>query len=212
MTNRIPFATAVLHQAAARCLAYPDQDLYADLELLRTALGHSSALAPFLDHLAVTPPEQLAAHYVQVFDFTTKHSLYLSWWTDGDTRRRGAALLAVKRAYRERGFEPTDEELPDFLPTVLEFCAATREDTLLREHRAGLELLRLALTEAGTPYAGPVAAVCATLPGPRPADRAQALALARSGPPREEVGLGPELPPYGHLAQLPVLSVQPGGH
>ena len=65
---------------------------------------------------------------------------------------------------------------------------------LLQEHRAGLELLRLALLDAATPYAAPVEAVCALLPGPSPADVAAAKALARSGPPREQVGL--ELAPF----------------
>ncbi|MFE0463421.1 nitrate reductase molybdenum cofactor assembly chaperone [Kitasatospora sp. NPDC058965] len=193
---------AVVHQAAAHCLGYPDPDQ--DLALVRAAVAElrgpaARELTAFLAH---TPS---AGHYTEVFDFTNRHSLYLSWWTDGDTRRRGTALLAFQDAYRARGFRLAAAELPDFLPVVLEFCAATGDDALLREHRPALELLRLALTEAGTPYAHVLAAVCATLPGPSPADRAQAMALARSGPPREEVGREP----YGHLAHLPVLS---GGH
>jgi nitrate reductase delta subunit len=65
---------------------------------------------------------------------------------------------------------------------------------LLQEHRAGLELLRLALLDARTPYAGPIEAVCALLPGPSPTDVAAAKALARNGPPHEQVGL--ELAPF----------------
>ncbi|WP_037608403.1 nitrate reductase molybdenum cofactor assembly chaperone [Streptacidiphilus rugosus] len=209
--SRTSFDTAVVHQAAAWLLTYPDADLAADLPLLRAAVGAvrgpaAAQLGGFIDHADATGVAGLAYQYTEVFDFGHRHSLYLSWWSDGDTRRRGAALLAFKQAYRAAGYAPTDEELPDFLPAVLEFSARTRDDTLLREHRAGLELLRLALSEAGTPYADVLVAVCATLPGPSPADRAQALALARSGPPREDVGLGGELPPYGHLAQLPVLA------
>ena len=64
-----------------------------------------------------------------------------------------------------------------------------------RSTAPGLELLRLALLEAGTPYAAPVEAVCALLPGPSPADVAAAKALARTGPPREQVGL--DLAPFG---------------
>ncbi|MBC3841199.1 nitrate reductase molybdenum cofactor assembly chaperone [Streptacidiphilus sp. 4-A2] len=205
------FGTAVLRRAAARCLTYPDAGLWAELPLLRAAVAGvggtaGGRLAAFLEHLAATGEQQAAADYVEVFDFRNRHSLYLSWWTDGDTRRRGLSMLAFKQAYRAAGYRLSAEELPDFLPVVLEFCAVTRGDALLREHRAGLELLRLALAESGTPYAGVLAAVCATLPGAGPADRAQAMALARSGPPREDVGLGAELPPYGHLAQLPLLA------
>jgi len=51
--------------------------------------------------------------------------------------------------------------------------------------------LRLALIESSTPYADLLVAVCATLPGPSPQDRAAARALAASGPPTETVGLEP---------------------
>lgn len=114
----------------------------------------------------------------------------------------------VKTAVSVRhGLEFTGEELPDFLPAVLEFTAATGSDALLREHRPALGLLRLALTEHGTPYARVLEAVCATLPGPSPKDRAAAQALARGGPTREQVGLDTQ-PPYGHLGLLPVLPVE----
>ncbi|MFI8100396.1 nitrate reductase molybdenum cofactor assembly chaperone [Streptomyces sp. NPDC086023] len=193
---------AVLHQAAALCLTYPDAAFEERLPLLRAA---APQLHGFLDHAESVPLDALAAHYVRVFDFKNKHCLYLSWWLDGDTRRRGESLVRFKEAYRAHGLEFSNEELPDFLPAVLEFTAQTGDGALLREHRPGLELLRLALAETGTPYAHVVAAVCATLPGPSPKDRAEARALARSGPPREDVGLD-GLPPYGHLGLLPVLS------
>ena len=180
--------TDVLFQAAAHCLAYPDEEFRARLPLLRQA---APELREFLDHAAGQQPSDLAAHYVQVFDFKNRHSLYLSWWSDGDTRRRGMALVRFKEVYRAHGLEFTGEELPDFLPAVLEFCARTGDHGLLLEHRGGLELLRLALRDFKTPYAGVVEAVCAALPGPSPKDRAEALALARSGPPREDVGLEP---------------------
>ncbi|GAA2303345.1 nitrate reductase molybdenum cofactor assembly chaperone [Streptomyces kunmingensis] len=179
--------SALLHQAAALCLTYPDEELYERLPLVRAA---APQLAAFVDHAEATPLQDLAAHYVQVFDFKNRHSLYLTWWRDGDTRRRGMSLVRMKEIYREHGLEFTGEELPDFLPAVLEFSAQAGP-VLLEEHRSGLELLRLALTEHGTPYASVLTAVCASLPGPTPKDRAEALALARSGPPREEVGLEP---------------------
>lgn len=203
------FPAAVLHQAAARLLAFPDEALHTDLELLRAALPEAgepgALLAPLAAHLAGGEPTALAADYVRVFDLTGRHCLHLTWWTDGDTRRRGTALLRFQQTYRARGFALRDGELPDFLPAVLEFCAATRDDTLLREHRPALELLRLALEESGTPYAAALRAVCAALPGASPADRAQALAMARGGPPHEDVGLSP----YGHLRLLPVLTGGP---
>ncbi|MEV7888884.1 nitrate reductase molybdenum cofactor assembly chaperone [Streptomyces sp. NPDC002817] len=152
---------AVLYQAAALCLTYPDDDFRARLPLLREA---APQLREFVDHAALTPPQELAAHYVQVFDFKNRHSLYLSWWQDGDTRRRGMSLVRFKEVYRAAGLEFTGEELPDFLPAVLEFTARTGSTDLLTEHRDGLEQLRSRLTDFGTPYASVLDAVCATLP------------------------------------------------
>jgi len=153
-----------------------------------------SALAGFLDHVAAVDVSELAEHYVATFDRRRRCCLYLTWWTDGDTRRRGEALAALKARYRESGLELNSRELPDFLPVVLEY-AATADVTdglaLLQQNRAGLELLRLALRDADSPYAAVVEAVCDLLPGPSPKDRAAAERLARTGPPRETVGLEP---------------------
>ncbi|WP_210572201.1 nitrate reductase molybdenum cofactor assembly chaperone [Streptomyces sp. GESEQ-4] len=150
----------VLYQAAALCLTYPDDEFRARLPLLREA---APQLREFTDHAAVTDPQQLAAHYVQVFDFDDRHSLYLSWWHDGDTRRRGMSLPRFKELYRAHGLEFTGEELPDFLPAVLEFASRTGNTDLLTHHHAGLEQLRSRLTDFGTPYACVLDAVCATL-------------------------------------------------
>ncbi|MGW2963685.1 nitrate reductase molybdenum cofactor assembly chaperone [Streptomyces sp. NPDC001220] len=155
---------AVFYQAAALCLTYPDDDFVARLPLLREA---APQLREFTDHAAVTPPQELAAHYVQVFDFKNRHSLYLSWWHDGDTRRRGMSLVRFKEVYQAYGMEFTGEELPDFLPAVLEFTARTGNTDLLTEHRDCLEQLRRRLTDFGTPYACVLDAVCAALPTAR---------------------------------------------
>ncbi|MGX9229268.1 nitrate reductase molybdenum cofactor assembly chaperone [Streptomyces albus] len=141
------FRTAVLRQAAARLLGYPGEELMRELPLLREAVtgaGTPAArpLLAFLDHAEATGRAELAAHYVHTFDFDRRHCLHLTWWEDGDTRRRGAALLHVKQTYQRYGLEPDGGELPDFLPVVLEFSAVSRTDGLLRRHRAGLEQLR----------------------------------------------------------------------
>ena len=152
---------AVLYQAAALCLTYPDDDFRARLPLLREA---APQLREFVDHAALTPARELAAHYVQVFDFENRHSLYLSRWYDGGTRRRGMSLMRFKELYRTHGLEFTGEELPDFLPAVLEFTSRTGNLDLLAGHRGALDQLRARLADLGTPYAAVLDAVRATLP------------------------------------------------
>ncbi|MEU0949431.1 nitrate reductase molybdenum cofactor assembly chaperone [Streptomyces canus] len=151
---------AVLYQAAALCLTYPDDDFRARLPLLREA---APQLRDFVDHAAVTPAQELAAHYVRVFDVRNQRSLHLSRWQDGDTRRPGRPLVRFQEVYRAAGLELTGEELPDFLPAVLELAARTGDLGLLTEHHDGLEHLRSRLTDFGTPYATVLDAVCATL-------------------------------------------------
>lgn len=191
----------VTYQVASWCLGYPDAELLERVPMLRAALAEqrdneaTRLLRDFADHLARTSLEQLTRHYVDVFDLSRKHALYLSYWTDGDTRRRGEVLGAFKQRYRDSGYlVQTGGELPDFLPMVLEYAALVdpgggRE--LLEAYRPSLELLRIALQERKTAYADVVVAVCSTLPGASPADRAAVMRMAGAGPPTESVGLEP---------------------
>jgi nitrate reductase delta subunit len=185
----------VVRQAASWCLSYPDAELVARVPLLRTALAEQGVTSfdRFLDHLESTPLRDLEREYVDVFDLSRRHALYLSYWTDGDTRRRGEVLARFKAAYRASGFlVDTCGELPDYLPLVLEFAAIADPDAgdaLLGEYRPSLELLRIGLVEDEAPHADVVVAVCATLPGPSPADRAAVQAMVDGPPPTETVGL-----------------------
>ena len=194
-----PTETRLVHQLASWCLAYPDEDLVARLSTLQAAAASlpegaaREGLLTFLDRAASTPLGDLQQHYVEVFDLSRRHALHLSYWTDGDTRRRGEVLLRFKARYRASGFlVDTRGELPDHLPLVLEYAAVADPvdgPALLQEYRASLELLRLALVEDEPTYAGVVAAVCSTLPGESPQDRMAVHAMAAAGPPLEEVGL-----------------------
>jgi nitrate reductase delta subunit len=145
-----------------------------------------------LAYLDSAEPSAAAAHYVETFDLRRRCCLYLSYYTHGDTRRRGLALLAFRRVYRAAGLQISDGELPDHLAAVLEFSAAGHTDAaveLLVANRAGVELLWRALVELGTPYAHAVAAVRASLPPAGPGDLKAARELAEQGPPVEQVGL-----------------------
>lgn len=198
----------VLYAAAAALLDYPGERVQAMLPTLRGALAELPGPLP---RLLESAAEQLAhddepvacRRYVDTFDLSRRHALHLSYWTDGDTRRRGEALAAFKQRYRDSGWLVNlDGELPDFLPLVLEFAA--RVDfaagrSILSEYRASLELLRIELAADSSMYAPVLEAICATLPGPSPTNRAEAMALA--GPPVEQVGLEPFDPRLLPLAE-----------
>ncbi|HET6667804.1 MAG TPA: nitrate reductase molybdenum cofactor assembly chaperone [Intrasporangium sp.] len=187
---------AATWQCASRLLDYPDGQ---DLDVVRAAvplLPEASAgpLARFLAHLDATPLAELQEDYVATFDTRRRCNLFLTYFAYGDTRKRGMALLRFKQAYLTSGVQLSDDELPDHLCVVLEYAATVDLEQgrrLLLDHRAGLELLRISLHEAGSPWADVVEAVCAALPALRGDEREAVRRLAAEGPPEEEVGLTP---------------------
>jgi nitrate reductase delta subunit len=210
----------VLCQSAALVLAYPDADLLESLDVIESALAGTPAashFAPVIAHLRTGPaadagtgartraeqpkpgadqPDErlsrLQAYHVAEFDLSRKHSLHLSYWTDGDTRRRGNVLAEVKGVYRESGLlTDTGGELPDYLPMVLEFSAHDpgRGLELLQRFRASLELIRLGLAKDDLPHAGVLTAICDLLPGESPQSRAEVQARFGDVQPVELVGL-----------------------
>lgn len=190
----------LLWRVAALLLDYPsDQTLAMTDELTAAATQLPTALcAPILEFLREefggADPMRLAARYVETFDMRRRASLHLSYYAYGDTRKRGMALLRFKHAYRQAGMQLGDDELPDYLPLVLEFAATVdpaQGERLLAEHVPVLELLRLSLQDSGSGYAGILAAVLATLPPISTADRRRIAELAAEGPPEEDVGLEP---------------------
>lgn len=197
----------VAWQTASLVLDYPAEPLQQQLPLLRAACDSLPApigdpLRRTVDYLSSTSLPEAAQRYVETFDNRKRCCLFLTYFVHGDTRKRGLALLRFKQAFRKAGLELTDAELPDHLCVLLEFGAtANHLDAwgLLLDHRAGLELLRIALRDQDSPWAGAVEAVTATLPTLRGDEMDAVRRLASQGPPDEEVGLSP----YGSAELLP---------
>jgi nitrate reductase delta subunit len=151
----------------------------------------------FVAFVESTPLSALQRDYVETFDVTRRCCLYLTYFAHGDTRKRGLALVQFKQAYRKAGVELDAAELPDHLCVVLEFGAAHGPETawkLLNDHRAGIEMLRIALADKGSPWHDVALALVATLPELKGEDEEKMLALIAQGPPSEEVGL--DLQPF----------------
>ncbi|GAA0424725.1 nitrate reductase molybdenum cofactor assembly chaperone [Streptomyces luteireticuli] len=190
-------------QTQSLLLAYPDETFRRHLPLARRAAAGlpdraAAPLRTFIEHTEGRPAEDTAADYVATFDHRKRCCPFLTYYAHGDTRRRGIALLRLKRTYAAAGWCLTDEELPDHLAVVLEFAAvvgAHDGGRLLRDHRAGIELLRLALREARSPWSHVLDSVSATLPPLSGDERTAVARLAAEGPPEEQVGLAPFAPP-----------------
>lgn len=195
---------ATTYKLCSLLLEYPDDELLgarAQIEAAVDGLPASpaaSALGRFCAWWTQTDPLVVAQHYVETIDLHKRSGLYLTFYGEGDKRERGMALLRLRKLYRAAGLPQEGGELPDYLPVMLEFAAAAPVgygETVLREHRAALELLRLSLRDHASPYADVVDAVCLTLGEASPAERARAGFLAATGPPQELVGLEPFAPP-----------------
>lgn len=196
-------AQALALQAASLLLGYPDDELVAKAPALLAAADRlptagSEPLRRLTGHLQKTPLQVVQVDYTDTFDLRRRCCLYLTYFSHGDTRQRGMALLRFSHAYRSAGAEFLGGELPDHLAVVCEFAATTDLTLglrLLNENRAAVELVRTALAENASPWTDALDLVRSVLPAAAPRDLEKALALARSGPPEEEVGLEPFGPP-----------------
>lgn len=201
VTDPVPLTDSerrVTHMAASVLLDYPSADRKAQYETVRQAV--TAALAgevladfeAFFDACGTWGQRELESHFTATFDLKRKCCPYLSYYATGDTRNRGMALVRFTEAYRAAGWQPSSGELPDYLPMVLEFSAASGSpiaQQLLATHRDGIEVLRAALETLSSPYRHLVTAVCRSLPELDDETRERYLALVREGPPTELVGL-----------------------
>ncbi len=209
---------ATAHMVASLLLDYPAEDGFdARLDACAAALATegdalppepvAAALRSFIAVARERGQRAMAEHYVRLFDQRRRCCLYLTYYAVGDTRHRGAAILAFKQALAAAGYEMTEDELPDYLPVVLELSARSGDEVaaaLLSSHREGIEVLRAALVDASSPYAGLVEAVSMTLPPIDEATAQRIRALVSAGPPTETVGVTQTLPfPSTPVTRLP---------
>lgn len=184
-------------------LEYPEEEMLAcraELEEAARDLDDASAresILAFLKHRAAQTSTAAQLEYVETFDFAKRATLYLSFHAYGDRRQRGLAMLHLKGAYREHGLALAEGALPDYLPAILEFAGELPETgaEILGDFRPALEVVRAALHEEGSAYAGLLDALCGLLPAVSEAELAEARRIAVEGPPSEDVGLEPFAPP-----------------
>lgn len=132
-------------------LDYPS----AAIDRVEVAAAAPVELEPFLSWWADAPLTEVERRYVSVFDLDGGNALYLTYHRFGDDRKRGRALIALTRLYREHGWELDHWELPDYLPLVLELAAADPGlgGSVLREYRPELTALADALHRVASPWA-----------------------------------------------------------
>lgn len=109
----------------------------------------------FIDYLERHDYETLCQSYVRTFDFNERSTLYLTYTVFKDNRDRGPALVKLRQEFLAAGAELESDELPDYLPLILEFAAITdtaKSAKILKLHFRAIERLALELEAMNSPY------------------------------------------------------------
>jgi len=146
----------------ARLLDYPSDELVAHLDELTSWLAESEDLdAPLRDMLLafISHYERMDAldwqsEYDGLFERGRAVSLHLFEHIHGESRDRGQAMVDLTARYRSAGLELNERELPDYLPTYLEFCATQGEEAYGWVHDIThvIALLSARLSKRESPY------------------------------------------------------------
>lgn len=151
----------------ALLLGYPNRShLEAADRAVRSTRTPPDGLVEFLAAADAAGLPDLEQQYVALFDFREDISLYLTFQELGDARDRAQALLALKDQLRSGGFECPEDELPDYLPLLLEFLAereAAPKDALAERVARALRGIAGRMAPE-TPYAPLLGAILDALP------------------------------------------------
>lgn len=167
MTTEKPLVCKIL----SSFLQYPDEELLNSLGALHSLITElppsrtREILAGFLEYLKGQSLMRLQQEYSRHFDLNPATCLNLTYHRHGDDRERGAALSDLHRAYCRAGYETTAEELPDYLPLMLEFlciCSEDRRTETVKQYQPQVAALADRLEQAATPYARVLAAAAET--------------------------------------------------
>ena len=154
----------------AHLLSYPDTSVREHLGEMRAALKQEDALDArrlgeldaFIQKLENKPGLESEAVYVQFFDRGKGTSLHLFEHVHGDSRDRGPAMIDLVQTYEQAGLFLGDEELPDFLPVVLQY-ASTQPPAQAREFLGEIAHILQAIFSALHQHKSPYAAVLGAL-------------------------------------------------
>jgi len=183
-------------RAVAALLAYPTPELRHALAEIRAAVATESrfplavraGLLGLCDHLASDDILDRQEEYVALFDRSRAVSLHLFEHVHGDSRERGPAMAELRGIYAAAGLDPDPQELPDYLPMVLEYAAAepAKGAELIANAAPVIDIVHARLVQRGSPYAAALRAALALAgrfpsaasPVPEPEETPEALDAA----------------------------------
>lgn len=150
-----------VYKIASILLDYPDQEWLKHLPEIQkevNLMNHATVQAymtPFLYYLDATPFDELCERYVKTFDYHGVVSLNLTYNVFKDSRRRGEALIKLRQIFNESDLVLQTDELPDYLPLILEFLSVANEKNvhyLLKLHLNSIKQLEKDLSKNDSEY------------------------------------------------------------
>ena len=185
--------------AASLLLAYPDERQAQRLDTVDRAAGprrRAGCASYWADRRAPcgqAAPMQRGGRIRRDVRPAAPHTMYLTYWTAGDTRNRGREMHAFAAAYRDAGVDrPTTRP-----PTTFRWCSSSPRPSTRRRgggcwSSTGCRSTFCARPDrSGRPMRTPSPPCAETLPAATDQDARRAQRLAQSGPPTEAVGLQP---------------------
>lgn len=165
-------------KALSVLLSYPTEEMQRELDAIAAALREDGALSDvairaldlLLTEFRDSDIYDLEERYVALFDRSRNLSLNLFEHVHGESRDRGGAMVDLLDTYRAGGLEPTGAELPDHLPTLLEFLSLrppVEARATLADAGHILEALNVRLARRESAYAsvlGALVQLCETRP------------------------------------------------
>jgi nitrate reductase delta subunit len=126
--------THILLKLLSFLLRYPDAELLDRLPQAASIAARISShelktgLAEVLSGMTCRTLLDLQQTYTAAFDLAPGTTLNMTYHLFGDSEKRAAALARLQQIYGRAGYERTANELPDFLPLMLEFLAVCDDE------------------------------------------------------------------------------------
>jgi nitrate reductase delta subunit len=165
------------YKALSALLAYPSEELVDALPDIATVFAAESrldgeqrrALASLVDWLGRSDLLDAQECYVGLFDRGRATSLHLFEHVHGDSRARGQAMVELQALYAKAGLRPSVNELPDYLPMMLEYLSLANENEardMLGDCAHIVRAIGEALAGRGSRYAAVLSAILAIVGEP----------------------------------------------
>ena len=160
----------ITYKALAALLAYPTAELLAALPEIGSVVESEAklgrrerrALRALLAELAASDLLDAQERYVGLFDRGRATSLHLFEHVHGESRDRGQAMVDLAATYAQAGLTLAANELPDYLPVLLEFLSLQPEAVardMLEDCAHIVRAIGGALAKRDSAYAATFAAV-----------------------------------------------------